>query len=86
MGPLAIVWERELQKNIDWGSCFKNKIFCNCQGTNELYPRMPAKALLPKCAFHFGESREETCFNLFHFQNWKTMDFKGQKVFKLKKR
>lgn len=86
MGPLAIIWGRELRKKIAWRSCFKKKIFCNCQGTNELYLRMPAKALLPKCALHSGESREEMYFNLFHFQNWKTTDFKSQKFFKLKKR
>lgn len=62
MGPLVITWRRELRKKIAWRHCFKKKNFRNCQGTNELYLRMPAKVTLPKCAFHFSESREDPHF------------------------
>ena len=43
MGPLVITWRRELRKKIAWRHCFEKKTFRNCQGTNELYLRMPAK-------------------------------------------
>ena len=64
MGPLVITWRRELRKKIAWRHCFEKKTFRNCQGTNELYLRMPAKVTLPKCAFHFSESREDLHFFL----------------------
>lgn len=72
------------KKKVTWRPVLRKKIFCSFQGTNELCLRMPTQPK-PKCPFHSGESREEIHFSLLHYQNWKTVDFKSQKFFKLNK-